>query len=83
MWGKRPFAIAYNPTTNHILVVAAANNELHIIWPGGYSTGNVWTLLPQNEGDEWHGGQGIDTSGHDVWVTNYADGSVSILFDPM
>jgi uncharacterized repeat protein (TIGR01451 family) len=83
MWGKRPFAIAYNPTTNHILVVAAANNELHIIWPGGYGTGNVWTLLPQNEGEEWHGGQGIGTSGHDVWVTNYADGSVSILFDPM
>jgi len=77
-----PFGIAYNPTTIHLAVVAANNNELHIIYAGGYYTGNVWSLRPQNEGAEWHGGQGVDTIGHDVWVANYADGSVSVLYDP-
>jgi YVTN family beta-propeller protein len=82
MLSTPPFAIHYNPATNHILVVAAANDQLHIIWPSGYHTGNVWSLPQQNEGPEWHGGQGLDATDHDVWVANYADGSVSVLYDP-
>ena len=77
-----PFAIAYNPTTNHLLAVAADNDELYIIWPGDYHTGNVWPLCPQNEGSERQGGQGVAAIGHEAWVANYADGSVSVLYDP-
>ncbi len=77
-----PFAIAYNPDTNHLLVVAADNDELHIIWPGGYRTGSVWPLPPQHEGEERRGGRGVAAVDHWVWVANYAAGSVSVLYDP-
>lgn len=77
-----PFAIAYNPTTEHLLVVAADNDELHIVWPGGYHTGTVWPLPQQHEGEERRGGQGVAAVGNWVWVANYAAGSVSVLYDP-
>lgn len=77
-----PFAIAYNPTTDHLLVVAADNEQLHIVYPGSYEIGTVWPLPPQHEGPERLGGCGVAASGHWAWVTNYADGSVSVLYDP-
>lgn len=82
MLNTPPFAIAYNSTTDHLLVVLATSDELHVIYPGSYTTGTVWPLPRQNEGPEWHGGQGVDAVGHEVWVANYADGSISVLLDP-
>ncbi|MFZ5916575.1 MAG: hypothetical protein ACOYZ7_06565 [Chloroflexota bacterium] len=82
MTATPPFAVAYNPTTDHLLVVAADNDQLHIVYPGGYATGAVWSLPPQHEGPERLGGCGVAASGHWAWVANYADGSVSVLYDP-
>ena len=77
-----PFAIAYNPSTTHLAVVDADNNRLLIIYPGGYATGPTWPLPQQHEGAERLGGQGVDAAGNWIWVANYADGSVSVLYDP-
>lgn len=77
-----PFAIAYNPTTTHLAVVAADNDELYILYPGGYAIGTVWPLPAQHEGPDQLGGQGVDATDHWIWVANYAAGSVSILYDP-
>ncbi len=77
----RPYAVAVNPVTNHVLVVQADLNEVYVLDANNdYQLIRVVTTDP-NDGDYpgMHGGQGIDVHGSDVIVSNFISGTVTIF----
>jgi DNA-binding beta-propeller fold protein YncE len=77
-----PYALVYDETTDLIFVVVAEENRLDVIEPIHFTTVDTLHLPMQNEGVGRHGGQGIGISGNRIWVTNYADNSVTVLDYP-
>ncbi len=80
----RPYAVAVNPLTNHVFVVQGDMDELYIL-----DADNDYRLIravntDPNNGDipGMHGGQGIGVHGEQVFVSNYAAGTLTVVNDP-
>jgi YVTN family beta-propeller protein len=79
----RPYIVGVNPTTNHVFVVQADMDEIYVLDAGDeYRVIRAVDTDPNN-GDfpDMHGGQGIGVNGNDVYVSNFASGTVAILDD--
>ncbi|NOZ28708.1 MAG: YncE family protein, partial [Chloroflexi bacterium] len=71
-----PYVIAYNPTTDHLFAVAAAEDAVYTLDVGD---GRVLGKVPVGRQDATEGGQGVSVWNDRVFITNYAAGTVSIL----
>jgi len=79
----RPYAVAVNPATHHVLVVQADMDEVYVLDANDdYRLIRVLNTDPNN-GDipDMHGGQGIAVNGYEVYVSNYAAGTLTIVDD--
>ncbi len=73
-----PYAVAYNPNSHHLFIVAAESNEVQV-----YDADTLRSLgaLPIGLQDAHEGGQGIAITGNLVFIGNYAASSVTIVSD--
>lgn len=73
-------AVASNYKTNHVFVVDATNDRVYVV---DVITGALITTLPVGHQDADQGGQGIAVSLETdrVFVTNYADGTITVIQD--
>jgi hypothetical protein len=79
----RPYAVAVNPITNHVFVVQAELDEVYVL-----DATNDYRMIravdtDPNNGDipDLQGGQGIGVNGYDVYVANYASGTLTVFDD--
>lgn len=72
--------VASNYKTNHVFVVDATNDRVYVV---DGATGAPVTTLPVGHQDADQGGQGIAVSleNNRVFVTNYADGTITVIQD--
>jgi len=73
-----PHALAVNSRNNRIYIVAAAESKLYIL-DGG--TNQLVGNVSVGQQDATEGGQGIAIQGDRIYVSNYADGTLTILDD--
>ena len=73
----RPYGIAVNPTKGRVYVIAAEANLLYVI--NGPTLQIIGSVPVGGQGVE--GGQGIALSGDRIYVSNYQDGTVTVLDD--
>lgn len=73
-------AVASNYKTNHMFVVDATNDRVYVV---DGVTGGLIATLPVGHQDMDQGGQGIAVSleNNRVFVTNYADGTITVIQD--
>lgn len=73
-------AVAANYKTNHLFVVDATNDRVYVL---DGTRGALLTTLPVGHQDADDGGQGIAVSleTNRVFVTNYADGTMTVIQD--
>jgi len=73
-----PYAIAVNPTTNHAFIVSAVGNFVRV---RDATTLAFVTDIPVGTQTDLSGdgGDGIVVSGNQIYVSNYAAGTVSVL----
>ncbi|HUS69518.1 MAG TPA: Ig-like domain-containing protein [Anaerolineae bacterium] len=74
----RPYGIAVNPTKGRVYVVAAEANLLYVI--KGPTLQIIGSVAVGGQGAV-EGGQGIALSGDRIYVSNYQDGTVTVLDD--
>ena len=77
------YAVAYNPTTDHLFVVAAEEEQLYVYNATTHTLIGTLPLNLQNEPSEpeQHGGQGIAVLNNMIYVTNYRAGTISVFQD--
>ncbi len=80
----RPYSVAVNPLTEHVFVVQGDMDEIYVL-----DGGNDYRMIraintDPNNGDipGMHGGQGIGVNGDQVFVSNYAAGTLTVVADP-
>jgi hypothetical protein len=79
----RPYAVAVNPASGRVFVVQADMDEVYVLDPA-HDYGMVRALnTDPNNGDlaGQHGGQGIGVLSDQVFVSNYASGTLTITDD--
>jgi YVTN family beta-propeller protein len=79
----RPYTVAVNPVTQHVFVVQGDMDEVYVLdATNDYAMIRALNTDPNN-GDipGLHGGQGIDVLGSDVFVSNYAAGTLTVVDD--
>jgi YVTN family beta-propeller protein len=74
----RPYGIAVNPTKGRVYVVAAEANLLYVI---DGPTLQIIGSVPVGGQGAVEGGQGIALWGDRIYVSNYQDGTVTVLDD--
>ena len=74
----RPYGIAVNPTKGHVYVIAAEANLLYVI---DGPTLQIIGSVPVGGQGVAEGGQGIALWGDRIYVSNYQDGTVTVLDD--
>ena len=74
----RPYGVAVNSSKGRVYVVAAEANLLYVI--DGPSLQIVGSVPVGGQGPA-EGGQGIALWGNKIYVSNYQDGTVSVLDD--
>jgi DNA-binding beta-propeller fold protein YncE len=74
------YAVAANPNLSHTFVVSAVSDQVFAL--DGYYGGLIWPL-PVGHQDADEGGQGIVVNIHSnrLYVSNYADGTVTVIQD--
>lgn len=79
----RPYAVAVNPTTQHVFVVQADMDEVYVLDArNDYTTIRVLNTDPNNGNiSGQHGGQGIGINGNQVYISNYASGTLTTVDD--
>jgi YVTN family beta-propeller protein len=75
---QRPYGIAINPTKGRVYVIAAEANLLYVI--KGPTLQIIGSVAVGGQGAV-EGGQGIAVSGDRIYVSNYQDGTVTVLDD--
>ena len=75
--GQEPFALAYNPATNHLFVVLANENQVDV--RDGTTLNHITTVSVGTQGGD--GGDGIAVMNGRVYVSNNSAGTVSVLTD--
>ncbi len=73
-----PHAVAYNPNSRHLFIVAADTNEVRVY---DADTLQPLTALPIGVQNADEGGQGIALAGNWVFIGNYAGSSVTVVND--
>jgi YVTN family beta-propeller protein len=75
-----PYGIAVNPKTSRLFVVDALNDVVNVL---DTTSGQLLTQLGVGHQDQDEGGQGIaiNLETNRVYVTNYADGSLTVIQD--
>ncbi|MBI5030931.1 MAG: YncE family protein [Chloroflexi bacterium] len=74
---QTPYALAYNPSTNHLFVVLADVNQVDV--RDGTTLDSITTVSVGNQGAD--GGDGIAVLNGQVYISNNAAGTVSVLSD--
>jgi len=74
----KPHALAVNSGNNRIYIVAAAENKLYVI---DGDTNQLVGSLSVGQQDATEGGQGIAIRSDRIYVSDYADGTLTILDD--
>jgi DNA-binding beta-propeller fold protein YncE len=74
----RPYGIAVNPSKGHVYVIAAEANLLYVIEG---PTLQIIGSVPVGGQGVAEGGQGIALWGDRIYVSNYQDGTVTVLDD--
>ncbi len=74
------YAVAANPNLGHTFVVSAVSDQVFAL--DGYYGGLIYPL-PVGHQDADEGGQGIvvNTASNRIYVTNYADGTMTVIQD--
>ena len=74
----RPHALAVNSRNNRIYIVAAAENKLYVF---DGETNQLVGDVSVGQQDATEGGQGIAIRSDRIYVSDYADGTLTILDD--
>lgn len=74
----RPYGIAVNQAKNRVYVVAAEADLLYVL---DGATLQIVGTVPVGVQGAMEGGQGIAALGNKIYVSNYQDGSVTVLDD--
>ncbi len=74
---QTPYALAINPVTQHLFVVFADVNQLDVLDSNTFDL--VGTLPLGVQGAD--GGDGIAVLNGNVYIANYADGTISVIKD--
>lgn len=72
-----PYALAFNPNTNHLYVVYAASNQVDVL----DGTTLTWLTRLRAGGQGSDGGDGIAVLNDRVYLSNNADGTLSVIQD--
>ena len=76
--GFIPYGIGVNPRNNYIYVLSATEDRLYVL---DGETNQLVGSVPVGKQGATEGGQGIAIRGDRIYVSNYADGTLTILDD--
>ncbi len=74
-----PYAVAYNPNTDRVYVAFAQLNELRVYDAATLTQIAVYPTGIQDPNDPGYGGQGLAVLGQCAYISNYVEGSLTVL----